>query len=279
MKSALLLGFPCALVLLASSLTAHAEDLGTELMKATFKLANEKSSATAFLLCRPNPDAPKKTQYLLVTAAHAFETMSGNEATLFLRRHEAEDVYKKVPVKLAIRKAGTALWTKHPSADVAVMPVVPPEDCDVPRLPVDLLASDKTLKKQHVHPGDSMLFLGYPHRIEANEAGFPILRSGTLATFPLTPTRKTKTFLLSGNTFEGDSGGPVCLAESKRSAGEKDDAHDGRYLVGLVVGQHFLDEEARMIYGATKMRHRLGLAIVVHATFIKETIDRLPRSP
>ena len=31
----------------------------------------------------------------------------------------------------------------------------------------------------------------------------------------------------------------------------------------------------KMIYGTSKVRHRLGLAIVIHASFIKETIDLL----
>ncbi len=32
----------------------------------------------------------------------------------------------------------------------------------------------------------------------------------------------------------------------------------------------------KMIYGTTKVRHRLGLAIVIHASFIRETMERLP---
>jgi hypothetical protein len=48
-----------------------------------------------------------------------------------------------------------------------------------------------------------------------------------------------------------------------------------KLLVGLVAAQRFLDEELKMIYGTTTLRHRLGLAIVVHASFIKETIELL----
>jgi hypothetical protein len=36
-----------------------------------------------------------------------------------------------------------------------------------------------------------------------------------------------------------------------------------RLIRGLVTGQHFLDEDMKMIYGTTKVHHRLGLAIVV----------------
>jgi hypothetical protein len=144
---------------------------------------------------------------------------------------------------------------------------------------VDLLATDETLKKFEIHPGDTLACLGYPHRVEANEAGFPILRNGPIASFPLLPTRANKTFLLSTNTFEGDSGGPVYLAGPRRSSPGKDKPKEVRLILGLVTGQYFLDEEMKMIYGTTKIRHRLGLAIVVHAVFIKETLDRLTTTP
>ena len=200
--------------------------------------------------------------------------MSGDEATLFVRRQESEGVYKKVPVALPIRKAGRNLWTKHPTEDVAAMSILLPKEADMPNLPLDLLASDDALKKYDIHPGDNLMCLGYPHRVEGNIAGFPILRNGPIASFPLLPTKTNKTFLMSMNTFEGDSGGPVYLAESNRRVGNKKE--EVRLIVGLVVGQHFLDEEAKLIYGTTKLRHRLGLAIVAPAPFIKDTIERLP---
>jgi hypothetical protein len=118
--------------------------------------------------------------------------------------------------------------------------------------------------------------LGYPHRVESNEAGFPVLRSGSVASFPLVPTAANRTFLLSANTFEGDSGGPVYLADCRRCLPGRDEPQEVRLILGLVTGQHFLDEEMKMVYGTTKVRHRLGLAIVVQAAFIRETLDRLP---
>jgi Trypsin-like peptidase domain len=268
----------CTSLLLAAPLSAKADDLNTDLMKATFKLANDKSTATAFLLSRPVPGNSEKPQFILVTAAHVFEQMAGNEATLILRRQESEGVYKKVPVNVTVRRGGKPLWTKHPSADVAVLVIVPPSGTEIPSLPVDLLATDDTLKKYALHPGDMLRCLGYPHRVEANGAGFPILRSGPVATFPLTPTEVNKTFLLSVNTFEGDSGGPVYLAEASRAVEGRRQPEEVRLIVGLVTGMQFLDEEAKMIYGTMRVRHRLGLAIVVHATFIRETIKRMPRN-
>jgi hypothetical protein len=259
-------------LLLAGPLRADDEDLDTQMMRATVKVSHEKSTGTGFLLSRPDPHDANRSQFVFVTAAHVLESSPGAEATLFFRKKEAEGVYKKMPTKIVIRSDGKPRWLKHLSQDVAALLVEPPDWADLPRLSVGLLATDRELRKFRVHPGDTVSCLGYPHRVEANEAGFPVLRGGAVASFPLFPTAVSKTFLLSANTFEGDSGGPVYLADSRSNR----PAGDDHLILGLVTGQHFLDEDMKMIYGTMKVRHRLGLAIVVHASFIRETIDRLP---
>lgn len=266
----------CVVLLLAGPLRADQEDLDTLLMRATVKVSHEKSAGTGFILCRPDPHKPSRGQFVLVSAAHVFENIPGDEAKLFFRTKVAEGVYQKMPVKLVLRKDGKPKWTKHPSQDVAVLVVAPPDKADLPKLSTDLLATDRDLKKYRVHAGDMLACLGYPHRVEANEAGFPVLRNGPVASFPLLPTKTVKTFLLSANTFAGDSGGPVYLADPKRKMPGKEKPEEVRLIVGLVTGQHFLDEEMKMVYGSTKLRHRLGLAIVVQASFIRETLERLP---
>ena len=85
----------------------------------------------------------------------------------------------------------------------------------------------------------------------------------------------TKTFLLSSNVFEGDSGGPVFLAEPNRLVEGKPQPQPVRLILGLVAGQHFLDEDLKSPYEIRKVRHRLGLAIIPHASFIRETLEAL----
>ncbi|OWK44508.1 hypothetical protein FRUB_02440 [Fimbriiglobus ruber] len=256
-------------------LRADDEDFNTQLMRATVKVGHEKSTGTGFILTRPDPAAPKRVQYVLITAAHVFERMTGDEATLSFRKKEAEGVFKKESQTIAVRAAGKPAWTQHPSEDVAVMVVTPPAGVDLPALSVDLLATDDTLARFKVHPGDTVSCLGYPHRVEANDAGFPVLRTGAIAGYPLTPTKVTKTFLLSINSFEGDSGGPVYLADPNRATAGPGKREDARLILGLIVSQQFLDEELKTIYGTTKVRHRLGLAAAVHAAYVRETVNRV----
>ena len=97
---------------------------------------------------------------------------------------------------------------------------------------------------------------------------------GTVASFPLMPITDYKTFLVAANTFGGDSGGPVSVAHSRRS-----DTHSQRpMVVGLVLG---LQRETTKSVTSVEERtfHRpLGLAIVVHAEYIRQTVELLLKS-
>lgn len=64
----------------------------------------------------------------------------------------------------------------------------------------------------------------------------------------------------------GDSGGPVYLDESGRSV----------KIIGLVHGQHFLDEQFKRVYQEGRIRKRLGLAIIVNSQAILEAIELVP---
>ncbi len=248
-----------------TSATSLAEDdnFDTQLMRATVMISHAKSTAAGFILARADG------KFILVTAAHVLEGTPGNETTVVFRRRLSEGAYLKELTKLAIRKDEKPFWTKHPTEDIAAIQIVPPMSADLPKISTGLLASDGSLRKHRIHPGDHLACLGFPYRNESGNGGFPILRSGPIGSFPLVPTAKTKTFFLSANTFEGDSGGPVYLSRAT-------DKGDVRLILGLIVGQRQLVEEAKMIYSTTRLRYPLGLAVVVHSAFIKETIDRLP---
>ncbi len=260
-------------------LNAQTTDLDTQLMLATFRVVNPESSGTAFVLSRPDPDEPTKPRFVLVTAEHVLRQMTGDEATVLYRRREADGGYTKSPARLKVRDGGKAIWTRHPTADVAVMEVSPPPEVFIPEVPAALLSSDADLSRYEVHPGDLIRCIGFPHpnQFQANESGFGVVRLGCIASYPLLPTRKNNTFLCDLNSFEGDSGSPVYLCGDNRTYGGKPQPGQVRLILGLVVGQHFLDEEFKMIYQSGKFRHRMGMGIVVHASVIEEAIGLLPR--
>jgi hypothetical protein len=269
-----------ALIVFAKPLAAG--DFSTQVMSATFKIIDPKSTATAFVLSRPlkgERGKPEQFESVLVTAAHVFELTEGNDVTLQLRSKKGEGDYQKLPMKLPIRARGKPLWFKHPSADVAAIRLSPPKEAEIPRLSLDLLADDSTYKKFELHPGDRIFGCGYPHQVEANAAGFPLLRSGVIATFPLLPAKTVKSYFADLNTFEGDSGSPVFFDETNRSYGGKAQPGAVRLILGIVIAQEFFDEEVKMHYGTIKARQRLGLAIVVPAEFIRETVQLVPPKP
>jgi hypothetical protein len=194
-------------------------DIATVIMRSTFKIQGEGSFGTVFIMGEPSSDEPNKLYYVLITAAHVLEGINSGVAILHLRKQDG-DKFVRLIYPVQIRNKGIPLWTRHPEVDVAAMRVRLPNDADVKLISTSLLGTDKTLEEFQVRPGDPLLVLGFPYGEEANESGFPILRSGKIASYPLTPTRSTRTFLLDFEVFQGNSGGPVLFyAENRPYAG------------------------------------------------------------
>lgn len=235
----------------------------TDVVKATYRVAAEGSTATAFVIHRE--DAEGKRQRFLVTAAHVLSTMQGENMTL-LARHQDEDAVSRVELSIAIRKGDEALWTAHPDEDIAVLPLA--DDVDpIESIPMDMLATPEDWREQAWEPGTAIWSIGFPHGaiFDPDPRGYPLTRQGCLATFPHVPTAAASRFTVEYNTFEGDSGGPVLLlSESDRSQG---------WVIGLVHGQHFINDNYKLVYSEGTTRHRLGMCIVIGSPLIRETIE------
>ncbi len=242
-------------------------DMAVDLMSATVQLEQPfgngtRTVATGFLVSDPTPDG--RPRVVLVTADHVFEGMTGDEATIGYRIQGRDGSWSFAPQRFPIRAAGKPLWTRNPSRDVAAIVISAPPAFAKAAIPLAWLASDDTLAKYQLSPGEEMMTLGFPQGLSANPAGFPILRSGRVASYPLGPSTAYPTFLLDFRVFPGNSGGPVWLDESQ-TPGIPDD-QKGRFVAGLLTQQ------------VEKGDQNLGIGIVTQAQFIRDTL-RLLDSP
>jgi hypothetical protein len=256
------------LIILVHHVGAESRSLRTQVVLATYRLEHPKTSGTGFVVSRPDPADKESTELLLVTAAHAFEKMKGNRATLVLRKQDTNGDWAASPIDLVIRQKEEPLWHKHPKLDVAVIRLTTPKEATIDSVPLTTLANAKDWQASQPEPGSLIRCVGFPHaaQFKPSEAGFPMTRLGCVASYPLTPFAKHATFLADYNTFEGDSGGPVYFEELGGPV----------KIIGLVHGQHFLDERFKLVYREGMTRKRLGLAIIVNSQAILETIESLP---
>ena len=253
----------------------------TILMESTFKIVGPGSQGAAFVLGRPRPSAPAKLRYVLVTAAHVLEKIQCEKASLVLRRKKGELEWERFPFEIQIRTGQIARWIKHPHADVAVMYVGLPTGVieDGRLLPMALLADDSRLAELEVHPGDELNSLGFPLGLESTPAGFPVLRSGKIASYPFLPTNAYGVFLFDFKIFDGNSGGPVYFVDSNRIYGGAMHAGTTHFLImGLVTSEERARLPIQELYTKREEVYPLGLAKVVHASLIKEAINLLPSS-
>lgn len=249
---------------------AHAEGFPLKVLWSTVKLINPGSTATGFLVTNADGD-----KLFLVTAHHVFERMRGDECEVLCHQRDENGEIVKSPQKLAVRKDGKPIWTKHPKADVAAIAAPFSSETSLAVLPWQALADVETLTSLELQPGDLVRTAGYPHGtlFKGNDLEFAVVRLGCLATYPFPPSEQIGTFLLDANTFEGDSGGPVFVWSLPTAAGLSRSADQGEKIIGLVIAQHFVDEQFTLIYQSGKFRHRMGLAIAVPSNRIREVIE------
>ncbi len=249
-----------------------AYDLQMALIHATVQLEQPlangmRTVGAGFLIDAPGPDGAPRT--VLVTASHVFEKMPGTEAKIGYRFANPDGSWTFAPTPLLIRDPdGRELWTRLPSRDIAVISLVVPPSFATAAIPKAWLAQNDSFDKLSIGPGDEMMALGFPRGLSANAAGFPILRAGRVASYPVSPARIYPTFLLDFSVFPGNSGGPVFVSQE----GYQRNGEAEQIIAGLLTEEVQLNNE------------RLGIGIVTHATYIREAIDMLdgqvkPRAP
>ena len=220
-----------------------------------------RTIGTGFLISDPTPDGKPRT--VLVTANHVFGGMPGVKAHIGYRVKDKDGVWSFDPEPLTIRDHDDQpLWRRHPTRDVAAIVVKAPAAFAKAAIPLAWLAGSDTFTKYGVGPGDEMMVLGYPQGLSANAAGFPILRSGRVAS-PIEPDTVSPTFLLDFRVFPGNSGGPVFISQADHRAPGADASQPVQFVAGMLTQQVELNDV------------RLEIGIVTDAEFIRETIAEL----
>jgi hypothetical protein len=246
-------------------------DLNVALMQSTFEVsgpkdANSATSGTVFLLGNPIPNTTNKFKMVLITANHVLTEIVGQYAALWLRERDASGNWVSVQTRIKIRDGDRRLWTEASDADVAVAYLRMPLNFADQIVPISLLADDKTLTDFRMAPGVELNCLGYPYGAASNDIGFPILRGGTIASYPLTPTDRFKTFMFDFRVLPGNSGGPVYFAQ-QTFRGSAAIVGAAQFIVGLITQQEF---------AAYHENAPLSLGVVVQATAIMKAIAQLP---
>lgn len=233
-----------------------------DLIQATVRLEQRAvgggTVGTGFVVTATAPDGTPRV--VLITADHVLSRMRGDKAKVGFRIADASGEWRYAPVDVRIRDAeGDPLWTKHPVQDVAAIEL--PAGVTGAALPASALAKNRGLETLRIEPGDEMMVLGYPHGFSANSAGFPILRSGRVASYPLSPASRYPTYLLDFSVYAGNSGGPVYVVKPAAPPGAGGGPVSSVWVTGLLTQQMKLDED------------RLAIGNVTQADYIVETMS------
>jgi hypothetical protein len=132
---------------------------------------------------------------------------------------------------------------------------LPPEIARLIGLPSFL--DERTIGRQgQAHVGDEILILGFPKIFPGTTGGFPVFRSGRIASYsPGSQTDRMK-FLIHSDIYSGDSGGPVFAEHS----------WGGPQLLGLITER------------VGPKNRQVPLAIAIDASAIRETLAQLRAS-
>ena len=261
--------------------TTRSPEINTLLMESTFlvkgpsaKVGEEdkERTGTCFIMARRLKADSDEGVYVLITAKHVFEDIRGDQATVVLRKRNTIGDPIPLPFLLKIRDRGRKLYTEHASADVAAIDVDLPSESIMAQLEGNIatpnwFATDDFLKDIAIHPGDELLSLGYPFGLQANDAGYAVLRSGKIASYPIIPQKRVPPILYDFRVLPGNSGGPVYFEYADR-------LYKGTYSpFKRVTFQKIFGLVTSMVNPIQNTDPSIGL--IVPSVFIKETIDQL----
>jgi len=253
-------------------------NLHESIMKSTFRISGLDSlgdtiEGTCFLLNKTKSNS-QDTVTILITADHVLKDIYEDYITIHYPGIKGNE-FRYLNQIVKIRNLGSPLWIslKDSLLDLAAMRLDNLKFQTDSFLDVQCLADEKALRLLQIRPGDKMYCVGFPEGASANEFGFPILKSGVIASYPILPTFEHNYFLFDCELFPASSGSPVYMCESGRyylSDSEYGfDANLTQAICGIVVSKIFVIEKPD---GA---KISLQLAKVIPSSYILTLIEKL----
>ncbi len=257
---------------LSIGVQAQQPDLASVLMRSTCLITDAEAKGapttggTGFIVARPAKFNANRNLRVLVTANSVLESIKSDTATLHGRRARNTS-FELAPANLTIRAEGKELWTRHEGhPGIALLVFELPARMDEGGLVADQFLTDEVLKACEIQPGETFASLGFPQFSSANAFEFPLLRTGSLASYPVSRDEGGATCLLNLEVLPGSAGSPVYLRKDNPVYGGT--VHPGTLegVLGMVV------EPAASASGGAPLK----MAVVVHASILKEALDALP---
>lgn len=251
----------------------------------------ERIAGTGFLVTMQSPIL---WHSYVVTAGHVVE---GADST-FVRIRTAGDGTRDIPVPD---------WVPHGKHDIAVAPILLPEDHDVASTGLDQFIDEPGMFGNYfwgdIELGDVIYFIGLLGKVpEMVKRNVPIVRAGVLGAMwqeqvpikrtPVDETRFITAHLIDCRSFGGFSGSP-CYLQKSRPVYAKGDTpgitQEYRTALLGLIGGHFDDwakARTRQSIGADPDSHEYGISddvlapvstgvgYVIPAEFIRETLMR-----
>lgn len=230
----------------------------------------------------------------LVTAKHVAEAVKGS---IFYVRANMRGTNSAGDIPMNLNPERPTRRYTHPSdrtADVAVTPVLIPEEVDALCLPGNMILTETKREELNIGIGDEIFIIGLFSFLKGRTRNIPVSRTGNIAMFPdegipVQDHRGQRTeidgIVIEARSIGGLSGSPVLARHSFNIEGFRHKetstplivtAYGSQFhLLGLVLSHWdadptaFNQPEPKMIRGGVNF----GLAVVVPASKLMETLQ------
>lgn len=224
-------------------------------MWSTYPLLTAKGMATGFAI---KPRGSSSGQVItIVTSNHLLKTIDASGLFIEVKAADAGDSGGATFLQLQPKHGKKPLYARNAERDVAALNLqLPAEIAHAVKIPAFL--EEKNLGGETPRPGTEVFYLGFPEVMPGTSGAFPILRSGRVASFSRGREDTEPYFLIDGDVYPGDSGGPVFTVDWRGQP----------VLVGLLLRRVALKE--------SDFSH---LAMAVEIGPIRDTLRMLAAQP